>query len=274
VAKLKRVVTVEGKAFPMSVPVRALRSSHELLVSLASTLDDAGATRMSYCSEWTIAQVYSHLGSGAEISLEWLKAAREHTDPIGQDAMQAIWDRWDARGPAEQVAEAVRADARLVEAFEAMSAEELAAAHITLFGGAIELDGEGLALFRLPEHAVHTWDVAVALDPSARVAPYAVDLLIDSLPGRIGWMAKPSGARWSVRVGTTGPARTFVLAATPESVSLESGDSDQPDGVVRMPAEALLRLTFGRLDDSNAEGVDPSGAKVALADVRAVFPGF
>ena len=189
----------------MSVPVRALRSSHDLLASLASDLDEADATRMSYCSEWTIAQVYSHLGSGAEINIEWLKAAREHTEPIGQDAMRAIWDRWDARGPQEQVTEAIKADARLVEAYEAMSAEDLAAAHITLFGGMLELDGEGLAQFRLPEHAVHTWDVEVALNPSARIAPYAVDLLIDTLSGRMGWMAKPSGASWSVRVETVAP---------------------------------------------------------------------
>jgi uncharacterized protein (TIGR03083 family) len=258
----------------MSAPVRALRSSHDQLASLAAGLDGAAPTRMSYCSDWTIAQVYSHLGSGAEINLAWLTAAREHTEPIDQDAMQKIWDTWNARGPQEQVTEAVKADARLVEAYEGMSAEELAAAHLSIFGGMMELDGEGLALFRLPEHAVHVWDVAVALDPSARVAPYAVDLLVDGLAGRMGWMAKPSGATWSVRVETTEPARTLVLAATPESVTLENGGSDQPDGVVRMPAESLLRLTFGRLDDSNADGVDTSAARIGVSDLRAVFPGF
>lgn len=258
----------------MSVPVRALRASHDLLADLASALDEGDPTRMSYCSDWTIAQVYSHLGSGAEINLEWLKAAREHAEPIGQEAMQAIWARWDARGPQEQVTEAIRADARLVEAFEAMSAEDLAAAHLTLFGGMLELDGDGLALFRLPEHSVHTWDVAVALDPAARVASYAVELLIDGLGGRLNWLAKPSGATWSVLVETTGPDRTFTLAATPESVTLTPGGADQPDGVLRLPAEALLRLVYGRLDDSNADGVDASGAKVSLADLRAVFPGF
>jgi uncharacterized protein (TIGR03083 family) len=258
----------------MSAPVRALRSSHDLLASLAAGLDEATATRMSYCSEWTIAQVYSHLGSGAEINLAWLRAARDHTEPIGQDAMQKIWAVWDARGPREQVTEAVAANARLVEAYEAMSAEDLAAADITLFGGMMRLDGEGLALFRLPEQAVHTWDVEVALDPSARVAPYAVDLLIDSLADRMGWMAKPSGATWSVRVETTDPARTFALSATPESVTLDNDGSDRPDGVVRMPAEALLRLVSGRLDDANSAGVDVSAARVALADLRAVFPGF
>lgn len=258
----------------MSAPVRALRSTHDLLASLAAGLDEATTTRMSYCSEWTIAQVYSHLGSGAEIGMEWLKAAREHTGPIGQDAMQQIWDRWNALSPQEQVTRAITSDARLVEAYEAMSAEELAAADITLFDGMLQLDGEGLALFRLPEHAVHAWDVAVALDPSARVAPYAVDLLIDSLADRAGWMAKPSGSTWSVRVESTAPERAFVLSATPESVTLENGGSDRPDGVVRMTSEAFLRLTLGRLDDSNSDGVDVSAAKITLDDLRAVFPGF
>ncbi len=48
-----------------------------------------------------------------------------------------------------------------------------------MFGS--EQDLAGLARMRLSEHAVHTWDVVVALQPSAPVAPEAVDLLVDSL---------------------------------------------------------------------------------------------
>ena len=47
--------------------VDALRRSHLEHVALANAIGPTAATEMSYCTEWTVAQVYSHLGSGAEI---------------------------------------------------------------------------------------------------------------------------------------------------------------------------------------------------------------
>ena len=46
---------------------------------------------------------------------------------------------------------------------------------------------------RLSEHAVHTWDVAVSLDPAAEVAPDAVELLLVQLPMLAGWTGKADG---------------------------------------------------------------------------------
>ena len=34
---------------------------------------------------------------------------------------------------------------------------------------------------RLGEHAVHSWDAVVALDPAASLAPDAVELMVDSM---------------------------------------------------------------------------------------------
>jgi uncharacterized protein (TIGR03083 family) len=228
---------------------------------------------MSYCSDWTIAQVLSHLGSGAEINRAWLSAALAHTEPMGQEGMQSIWDAWNNRAPMDQVTDSVRANAELVQAYEALSDTELAGAHIALFGG-VEVDGSGLALFRLPEHAVHTWDVAVALDPAARVAPYAVDMIIDDLPDRTGWLAKPQDATWWITAETTEPDRVFTLRSDPGSVSMKAGIDDSAEGVLTLPAEALLRLVYGRLDASNLDGAHLSGTKITIDDLRAVFPGF
>ena len=44
---------------------------------------------------------------------------------------------------------------------------------------------------RVGEHAVHTWDIAVALDPKATVAADAVDLLIDTAPAIVARAMKP-----------------------------------------------------------------------------------
>jgi uncharacterized protein (TIGR03083 family) len=257
---------------PARAPIAALRSSHDRLAGLVDGIDPQAAGRISYCTEWTVAQVLSHIGSGAEIGLAWLDAAREHREPLSQDDLTKIWDTWNTRAPMEQVAEAVRANAALVEAYEAASDTELSAARVVLFGS-LDLDGHGLAMFRLPELAVHTWDVAVTLDPSARVLPDAVELIIDMLPGRMGWMGKPQGRSWSVAVRTTEPARSFTLTSG-DAVSLEPGEGAAPDGVLRLPAEAFLRLTYGRLDATNADGAEVAGGSVTLDELRATFPGF
>lgn len=252
-------------------PIAALRSSHDRLVGIAAGLGEDTAGRMSYCSGWTIAQVYSHLGSGAEIALDALRAAVDHREPMSQDDYPKVWDAWNNRPPMEQVTGAVRADTALVEAYEAYSDEELAAARVLLFG-MLDLDGPGLARFRLPELAIHAWDVAVALDPSARVLPDAVELIVDDLPGRMGWLGKAQGRQWSITVQTAEPARTFTLTSG-DGVTLAPTDGGAPDGVLRLPAEAFLRLTYGRLDDANADGADATGSRVTLDELRATFPG-
>jgi hypothetical protein len=116
--------------------------------------------------------------------------------------------------------------------------------------------------------------VAVTLDPSARVLPDAVELIIDVLPGRMGWIGKPQGRSWSIAVRTTAPDRSFTLTSG-DAVALEPGDGDPAtDGVLRLPAEAFLRLTYGRLDPTNADGAEVTGGSVTLDELRATFPGF
>jgi hypothetical protein len=68
---------------------------------------------------------------------------------------------------------------------------------------------------------------------------------------------------------TTEPARTFVLSVG-EQVTLQPSAAAGSDPVV-LPAEALLRLVYGRLDpDHTPAGVDDP----RMATLRGVFPGF
>jgi hypothetical protein len=41
-----------------------------------------------------------------------------------------------------------------------------------------------------------------------------------------------------------------------------------------LPAEALVRLVYGRLDAEHAGGVELEGESLGIDDVRAIFPGF
>ena len=69
----------------------------------------------------------------------------------------------------------------------------------------------GLARMRLAEHAIHSWDVAVALDPSAKVAPEAVGLLIDTIGQLTARAGQPDGNKRRVHVSAEDPQRHFTL---------------------------------------------------------------
>ena len=45
--------------------MHALRASHDRLTRIAVSLDSDDLRKRSYAKEWTIADVLSHLGSGA-----------------------------------------------------------------------------------------------------------------------------------------------------------------------------------------------------------------
>lgn len=253
--------------------IGALRHSHDTLQAKVEPLDPGQLEQRSYASEWSIAQVLSHLGSQAEIFGLFLDAGLSGQDPPGPDAFHPIWDTWNAKSPQAQAADALRADQATVERFESLDADEQARLRLHLFG--MELGTAGLARMRMSEHAIHTWDVLVALDPAATVAPDAVVLLIDTLDQLVARSAKPDGKQRKVRVTTTNPERTFILE-TGDAVTLVAADGEAPPELglseLRLPAEAFVRLLYGRLDPDHTPPAESTG--VDLAELRALFPGF
>jgi len=253
--------------------IGALRHSHDRLEAIVEPLDLGQLEQPSYASKWSIAQVLSHLGSQAEIFGLWLDASLSGSEPPSQEAFGPIWDSWNARSPQAQAADALHADQIALEQMESLDEDQLAGLHLNLFG--MDLDAAGLARIRVGEHAVHTWDVAVALDPAATIAPDAVGMLIDTLDQLIGWAAKPDGVQRRILVSTTDPERDFILA-TGESVTLTPADGEAGLPELRLPelglpAEALIRLAYGRLDPAHTPPVHASD--VDLDELRAIFPG-
>ena len=248
-----------------------LRRSHDRLVAVLAGLSDEQVAGLSYADDWSIAQVASHLGSGVEIFTLFLDAGRRHTAAPGVEEFQPIWSRWNAKSPPEQGRDVVGADAKFVSALEALTFEERAGWQLDMFGTATSL--AGLMRMRLGEHLLHTWDIAVALDPAATVPDVAAALIIDTLPGLAARTGKPMPNPRPVYMIT--PHRTFVLEPTEDGVQLVPASAEPSEGSaqLRLPAEAFVRLVYGRLDAEHtpasvkAEGVD-------LADLRATFPGF
>jgi uncharacterized protein (TIGR03083 family) len=256
--------------------IATLRESHERLAGLAQPMTPDQVRAQSYCRDWTNAQVLSHLGSGAEISLLTLPGALGESEPVGREAFGPVWDKWNAKSPDQQAADALVSDERQIQALEALTDEQLAAIDMDFFG-MMRLDAVGLVRMRLGEHVLHTWDLAVMQDPTATVQADAVELLIDNVPQFLApRLGKPLPEPLAVRITTTSPERDYLLTSG-ESVTMENWPGNAGHDVdiphVTMPAEALLRLSYGRLDPEHTPSSVSADADT-LDKLRTIFPGF
>jgi uncharacterized protein (TIGR03083 family) len=248
--------------------VRAVRASHDRLAGIVAGLDGDALRAQSYDTEWSVADVLSHLGSGAEIFSRYVDAGVAGGDPPAPEDFKPVWEAWNARSPEDQAAMSVAANEALVARIESLDPEQRAGFHVTMFGR-MPVDLAGVLGLRLSEHALHAWDIAVMLDPAAKVAPDAVDLLVDRLPLLAGFIGKQALAPLAVAVTTTSPERAFTLDTG--GVTLASaGTDDVPAAALSLSAEALLRLVYGRLDDEQ----DLRATGVTLTELKSVFPGF
>jgi uncharacterized protein (TIGR03083 family) len=247
--------------------LRALRASTDRLQRLVAPLDDAQLEQPAYPSEWTIADVLSHLGSGAVIGQRRLDDALTGRTPP-DDFPPSVWEAWNAKSPRAKADDALVADRELLERMEATGEEERDALRVSM--GPLEFDFTGIVALRLNEHVLHTWDVEVALDPTATLPPDATALTVDRLELIARFTGKPTGSTRTITIQTQTPARRFTVELTPDGVSFhpEGGDGRAD---LELPAEAMIRLVYGRLDAAHSPPV--AGDEAALAELRQVFPG-
>lgn len=251
--------------------IATLRRSHERLVGLVQPLTAEQLREQSYCTDWSVAQVLSHLGSGAEIALMMLPGALGEAEPVSRDAFGPVWDEWNAKSPDDQAADALTTDERHIAALEQLSDEQLGRMKMEFFG--TQLDAIGMIRLRLGEHALHTWDVATQHDPNATVSADAAALLVDNVPQFLApRLGKALPEPFAVRITTTDPDRDYLLTST-DSVQMTEWTGGESVPELRMPAESLLRLAYGRLDPAHTPA-QVSCDRAALDKLRAIFPGF
>jgi uncharacterized protein (TIGR03083 family) len=250
--------------------ITALRSGHDRLADFVDGAADGDLDRPSMCTDWTVAQVLSHLGSGAEIGL----ATVSDTSIENQE----VWDRWNAKKPAAAAADFVTADEQLVAWWEARPDDELATLQVQLPFLPAPLDGASAVGFRLSEVGLHGWDVAGAFDPAAEVAADAAALLVDRLPMMVGLIGRftpretrPAGDT-TITVTTSAPARQYELELG-DVVDLRPATGTAASGALTLPAEALVRLAAGRLPPDREHGTTATGA-LTLDQLRRAFPGY
>ena len=246
--------------------VDALRASATRLRHIVEPLSADQLRAPAYPTEWSIADVLSHIGSGAVVMQLRLEAALAGPD-LADDFAQRIWDEWNAKSPGEKRADALIADRTLLDRVESLTEEQRARFGFTM--GPIQVDLARFLGLRLNEHAVHTWDIEVALEPDATVAPDAARLVVDDLGLIAQYTGKPTGIEHDLHVRATDPARDFTLSLGREKVSLTPcQDAHAPD--LELPAEAFIRLVYGRLDPDHTP---PIKGRADLDELRRAFPG-
>jgi uncharacterized protein (TIGR03083 family) len=254
--------------------IGALRACHDHLVTTVAALDPRSLTRPSACDEWDVAQLLGHLGSGAEIGLGGLDAARSGTEPPPRETFPSVWARWDAMGPEECRDAFVAWDERLVAGYEALDDASRATLRIKLGFLPRPMDVQSIVGFRLSESAFHSWDVRAGTDPTATLDPPAAELLVDRLPLSIGFFAHPDAVPdpITLAVNTVDPARAFALS-TVDGVTLQPGTPAGGDGTLTLGAEALVRLVAGRLR-THRTGVRLDSDSLTIDDLGRLFPGY
>jgi hypothetical protein len=200
-----------------------------------------------------------------------LDAGLAGTD-LSDDYAQPIWDDWNAKTPDAQVADALAVDRTLLDRFLALDDRERA--RVVYAVGPMTWGMERVVVARLAEHALHTWDVEVVLDPNATVPADAAGFVVDNLNVVVQYTAKPTGTVRVVEVHTVDPVRDFTLSLGSDSVTLSPSDAPTiPNRVsadLELSAEALVRLVYGRLDPAHTP---PIRGDIDLDELRRAFPG-
>jgi uncharacterized protein (TIGR03083 family) len=252
----------------------ALRRSHQELAAFAETIAPNDHSRRSYCTEWTVAQVYSHLGSGAEIEVARIRAALAGDPPPDPGP---IWQRWNALSPAQAVGGFASADAKYLELIDELDPDTAHDIRVTM--DSLQLPLPTAMVLRLTEHALHSWDIYVAFDPTVEVGSYAADLLVDLYPREIITMVATRqvagrAGKAALRVDIDSMPRTLRITFA-DSVSLQTavpGDEPTPTGHIRLPTSGTwARLFTGRLDDDHMPNGITSTGRPTLLDLRALL---
>jgi uncharacterized protein (TIGR03083 family) len=216
--------------------LHALHASVERLRAIVESLEPSQLTEPAYPSEWTSADTLSHLGSGAVIMRSTLDSVVGGA-AVAEGFNQSVWDEWNAKLPTDQAADLIAADHAFLERVGSLTEEQQASVQFPFGPMSLGL-AEALGM-RLNEHALHTWDVEVMLDPAAVVSEQSAAVVLGSLPMLVRFAAKDDGVERDLTIRTSEPTHEFVLTSGTGGVSLTPGAGEGP--VFDLPAESFVR---------------------------------
>lgn len=222
------------------------RREIERLDAYLKKLDAAGWVEQSYCTDWLVYQVVSHIGSGSRIGGMRLRAWLDAGEPVSRETMQQVWGHFDSLGP-DQMYRAFADATREYLEVETSTPDDAGLREVDGFAGKRPLYAYQIS--RTWELACHSWDVYVARDALVRLDPEAVALLAAnlqyvSLPldkeRANALQAKP------IAFELADSGATYFLDPSTERPRLSRDASAEAPLVIRGPDEEMVRLVSGR----------------------------
>ena len=181
--------------------------------SSSAGLDDAQLESQSYAAEWTVADVLSHLGSGAvhhasAASQDVRAAPRRPTD-----FAPSVWDEWNAKAPRAQADDCLAADERLLAALEAVGRGRPGTPDL-LLGAPVPRLRRGARPAPQRARLPHAGTSRSCSTTRRALPPDAAAVVVDNLGMIARFTARPTGRSATVAVRTTDPERHFTLRLT------------------------------------------------------------
>jgi uncharacterized protein (TIGR03083 family) len=219
------------------------RRETDRLGAYLQSLDADGWQEQSYCSEWRVLQVVSHITSGARISQGLLEQWLDGGPPMDQARMQKIWAVYNALDPAGML-DAYNAAMR--DYFARLSAVPSDAGAQIVDTPLGKMPLQEILAFRLNEVVLHSWDVLVARD---RLAVLPMDAAAVVLPAELyirSFRTPAALAGKRVRLATTGGAWRQLLDFRGEKPVVAEDAAAEADITAEGPTEEIARLLSGR----------------------------
>jgi uncharacterized protein (TIGR03083 family) len=259
--------------------VTAIRREYETLDRWLSAISPAYWEGPTNCTEWTVRQVVSHLGSGAEIHLLTIQEQLDGAAPVTPEVRQRIWSHFDSLAPDALYRDFRGRNLAYLSYLEGLPPDRRERT-VKFFMG--ERPVAGYAVYRLFELSLHSWDIRVGLDPTVRLLPTSVAPLWSVLAENVNRRAKAeaktelNGTVWGIAVH--GPVeRQMALVVRDGTVALTDAPPSPPAALLRLPAEAFIRLVSGRLPLEAAEAageVAIAGDRATVLRLNQLFAGF
>jgi uncharacterized protein (TIGR03083 family) len=255
--------------------IAALRTGYERLADLVTNFDEQALAGPSAATDWDIAQVLSHLGSGAEIMTNTVQLTLDGKPAADSDFNQNVWARWNSSSRQEQAAGFLVWNEKLTTLFESLNDDQRDNLRIELGYLPAPADVATVGRMRLSELTYHSWDVRSPSDPSATLDADAVPQMLQTI-GDLSWITRPAnlnGLQAVLTVATTEPPTEFSLRLD-DPVSIDPTPTDDADGSLTLPAESWLRLIAGRLAPNHTPATLNLTGPITLPTLRKVFPGY
>jgi uncharacterized protein (TIGR03083 family) len=257
---------------------RATRAEAEALAARWRAWDAAAWEAPSACAGWAVKDVAAHITEGAARAVPVVRATL-----AGEPAPQFTAEQRAARTreiralPGAELAIRFPRDVDAVFVlFEGADEDALATTVVVPAGPHTLVE---LATQRLVEAALHAWDCAAPRDPAAALRPEAAALVIDYLLSCVGRMATGDvgGLTATYHCALEGPGGgPITLSLADGQATASRGAPAAADATLTLPAEAWVRLIWGRLDlaDALAAGTArASGDESRARALGAVFRG-